>query len=137
MGLAAKGREGCVRSRTDTQSHSLSSLTNGREATQVEVEWSPVGHGLGHCDVVSRGHDMTKQISAATMPSYVCTKGAKGRLCRITQFGGRDVPTTANSATCHPSLGSLSMQSFEKMHDSFRSTLSWCIPKIILQNVFL
>ena len=62
----------------------------------AEVECSPVGHDLGHCDVVSRGRDMTKQISAATMPSYVCTKGAKGRLCRITQFGGRDVPTTHN-----------------------------------------
>ena len=82
--------QGSVQSRTHPQSHSVSWLTNGREATQVEVEWSPVGHDLGHCDVVSRGHDMTKQISPATMPSYVCTKGANGRLCRITQFVGRN-----------------------------------------------
>ena len=132
MGPAYK-REGCVRSRTDTQSHSLSSLTNGREATQ---ECSLVGHDLGHCDVVSGGHDMTKQISPATMPSYVgCCVYKRGEW-RITQFGGRDVPTTANSATCQPSLGSLSMQCLQKMLGSFRSTwLSWS-PKLILQKVY-
>ena len=93
-----RGREGRVRSQTDTQSHSLSSLTNEREATQ---ECSLVGHDLGHCDVVSGGHDMTKQISPATMPSYVgllCVQKGRKEGSRSLAEGTYPQPLTAQHA---------------------------------------